>query len=179
MIITEEELRQVWKNGNGQIPSFPPGTRFTPSAQDFLNSIGATPGTSKTANQNIGATASPAKSDQEVILKASTGSRLIFTAQEVECYIQKGVSKIKIHSSVTLTDAAREFLRKAGIRLIPFTDDSPKLLQEIKNTSPANSYTDEALFNQIKSAVLARINGRVDEQLLDAILRKVLSEVRS
>ena len=36
MVITEAELREMWRDGRGSIPPFPPGTRFSPSAQDFL-----------------------------------------------------------------------------------------------------------------------------------------------
>jgi ethanolamine utilization cobalamin adenosyltransferase len=35
-IITEAELREMWQAGRGAIPTFPPGTRFTPAARDFL-----------------------------------------------------------------------------------------------------------------------------------------------
>ena len=35
-VITESELREFWKNGRGQLPSFPVGTRFSASAQDFI-----------------------------------------------------------------------------------------------------------------------------------------------
>jgi ethanolamine utilization cobalamin adenosyltransferase len=37
-ILTESELRELWQNGRGQLPSFPPGTRFSAAAQDFLKS---------------------------------------------------------------------------------------------------------------------------------------------
>jgi len=36
MIITESELRELWRDGRHALPAFPPGTRFSPSAQDFL-----------------------------------------------------------------------------------------------------------------------------------------------
>lgn len=36
MIVTESELRELWRDGKQALPSFPPGTRFTPAAQDFL-----------------------------------------------------------------------------------------------------------------------------------------------
>src|SRR5574341_1462326 len=36
MVITESELRELWRNGKGRLPAFPPGTRFSPSAQDFI-----------------------------------------------------------------------------------------------------------------------------------------------
>jgi ethanolamine utilization cobalamin adenosyltransferase len=36
-VFTESELRELWQNGRGQIPPFPPGTRFSAAAQDFLH----------------------------------------------------------------------------------------------------------------------------------------------
>src|SRR5690349_3226512 len=40
MVITESELREAWRNGHGALPSYPPGTRFTPAALDFLKDNG-------------------------------------------------------------------------------------------------------------------------------------------
>ena len=36
MVITEAELRELWRDGKNPLPPFPPGTRFSPAAQDFL-----------------------------------------------------------------------------------------------------------------------------------------------
>ena len=36
MLITEAELRELWRDGKNALPPFPPGTRFSPAAQDFL-----------------------------------------------------------------------------------------------------------------------------------------------
>ena len=36
MVVTESELREMWRDGRNQLPSFPPGTRFSPAAQDFI-----------------------------------------------------------------------------------------------------------------------------------------------
>jgi ethanolamine utilization cobalamin adenosyltransferase len=41
-IITEAELRELWQGGRGSIPPFPPQTRLTPSARDFINQWGIT-----------------------------------------------------------------------------------------------------------------------------------------
>ena len=35
-IVTESELRELWQNGRGRLPAFPPETRFSDSARDFL-----------------------------------------------------------------------------------------------------------------------------------------------
>src|SRR3989338_5852200 len=36
MFITEEELRELGRDGRNPLPLFPPGTRFSPAASDFL-----------------------------------------------------------------------------------------------------------------------------------------------
>jgi hypothetical protein len=36
MVVTEGELREIWRDGKNPFPIFPPGTRFTPAAQDFI-----------------------------------------------------------------------------------------------------------------------------------------------
>lgn len=36
MLLTEAELRELWRDGKNELPPFPPGTRLTPAAQDFL-----------------------------------------------------------------------------------------------------------------------------------------------
>ncbi len=36
MVITESELREMWRDGRNALPAFPTGTRFSPAAQDFL-----------------------------------------------------------------------------------------------------------------------------------------------
>lgn len=43
MIITESELRELWRNGWGELPPFPAGTRFSAAAQDFLKDHGLAP----------------------------------------------------------------------------------------------------------------------------------------
>ena len=42
MVITEIELRELWRDGRQTLPAFPPGTRFTPAARDFLKDHGLT-----------------------------------------------------------------------------------------------------------------------------------------
>lgn len=39
-VITEAELRELWQGGRGVIPPFPPDTRLTPSARDFVHQWG-------------------------------------------------------------------------------------------------------------------------------------------
>ncbi len=39
-VITESELREMWRDGKNPLPAFPPGTTFTPAALDFLRAHG-------------------------------------------------------------------------------------------------------------------------------------------
>ncbi len=39
-VITESELREMWRDGKNEIPAFPAGTSFTPAALDFLHAHG-------------------------------------------------------------------------------------------------------------------------------------------
>ncbi len=41
-VITEAELRELWRNGQETLPAFPAGVRFSAAAQDFLKSHGLT-----------------------------------------------------------------------------------------------------------------------------------------
>lgn len=172
MVITEAELRQAWQNGRGQVPAFPPGTRFTPAALDFLR-VWA-PGES----QMCGATqaAAPQVGIARRELKAPPGQRRIFTASDVPDLLAGGGLTLSVHPSVTITHAALEQLRKAGVRAIPCveTSSAPPETPPLPRAIP-RAGKDEELFNQVKEAVLARLDRPVDPTVLEAVLRKVLA----
>jgi hypothetical protein len=172
MIITEEELRQAWQNGRGQIPAYPPGTRFTPAALDFLKV--REPG----LIQACGATPGPAAGGERRELKAPPGQRLIFTAVEVGDLLAGGARTLIVHPSVTVTHAAQEQLRQAGVRVIPYVEPSGSAAAPVTAAPPlpqASAPVEDDLFRQARTAVLARLGRPVDPAVLDAVLRKVLS----
>jgi hypothetical protein len=166
MIITEEELRQAWRNGRGQIPAYPPGTRFTPAALDFLKL--REPG----VIQACGAKAGPTPGGERRELQAPPGQRLIFTAVEVAELLEGGARTLIVHPSATLTHAAQERLRQAGVRVIPYVEPSGPTA-----AAPAQVPAEDELFRQVRAAVLARLGRPVDPAVLDAVLRKVLAAV--
>jgi hypothetical protein len=172
MIITEEELRQAWQNGQGQIPAFPPGTRFTPAALDFLKA--REPGVIQ-ACSTTGAHPSQAVAERKE-LKAPPGQRLIFTTLDVPDLLAGGGSIFVVHPSVTLTHSALDKLRSAGVRVIPYVE--PSFIPPVSppDSAPHSSAgVDEELFRKVKEAVLARLGKPVDRAILDAVLRKVLA----
>jgi hypothetical protein len=167
MVITEEELRQAWQNGRGQIPSFPPGTRFTPAAQDFLKT--RAPG----ALQPAAAPAPARPAGPKRMLQAPPGQRLIFTAVDVADLMAGAGSTLVVHPSVTVTHAALELLRKAGVRVIPYVEPvEPAGAEPAPAVPPA---AEDETFRKVREAVLARLGRPVDPAVLDAVLRRVLA----
>ena len=168
MVITEEELRQAWQNGRGQIPSYPPGTRFTPAALDFLKNR---------APALLQACAAPAAAPIQGepgkrVLQAPPGQRLIFTAVDLAELMAGAGTTLVVHPSVTVTHAALELLRKAGVRVIPYVEPAEPAPEPAAPPVPAAE--DETL-RKVREAVLARLGRPVDPAVLDAVLRKVLA----
>jgi len=232
VIVTEEELREAWKNGRGALPEFPPGTRYTPAAKDFLASRAASsacakPGIADAAvfgagtergDSPIRATMAGASTAARMDLRAEGGKRLILTTDDLDDILRAAPSEIVIHPSATVTDAARERLGKAGIRLLPFVEKrkiaaedvahnassvstAPRAAlasapaarsgsvaaatteralctvraEESPQASKASRAASDELFLEAKKAVMQRLGARVDEAVVDAVLRRVIS----
>ncbi len=193
MIVTEEELREAWRNGRGELPDFPPGTRFTPSAKDFLTAIGV-----KEIRANRGAggirvdearapiPGAGAEAKDRVELRAEEGKRLILTSVDVDGLVLARPQTVVIHPNVTVTDAARERLRNAGIRLVPFVEKRPDptppgsrdTAAPAAGAAPGPRVEDaDELFLTAKKAILARLEGRADEALVEAVLKRVIASL--
>jgi len=172
MIMTEEELRQAWQNGRGRIPEFPPGTRFTPAALDFLRALGAAalPQAAPAAPQPRAAQAG------RVELQAPPGQRLVFTVADVPGLLEGSPAILSVHPSVTVTHAAQERLRGVGVRVIPWVEPT---VADARPVPPAAlpPGPDDALFLRVREAVLARLGRPVEPALLDAVLKRVLAEL--
>ncbi len=187
MIITEAELREAWDNGRGSLPDFPPGTRFTPSAKDFLAAHGPQAGAPHAPSAASPAPAPPCAAAADPArreLTSPTGMRLILTATDVDDLVAAGPITLVVHPNVTVTDAARERLGKAGIRILPWVEPRTAVplpaaplqaLPASAQASPAPAPAD--LAPRIKSAVMARLGGSVDEAVVDAVIRRVLASL--
>lgn len=198
MIITEAELREVWKNGHGTMPEIPPGARLTPAARDFLVTIGS----SAIANPQSVETGSVSNnvSGGSMELSASRG-RLILTSTDIDDILAAHPATLIVHPEVTITDVARDRLRNAGVRIIPFNGDKPVVQGPISHnmtaqppsamlaaqaragrteTAPQNSRNEQndETFNAVKKAVMAKLGGQVDVSLVDAVLKRVLGTLK-
>lgn len=168
MVITEAELRQAWQNGRGQIPAFPPGTRFTPAALDFLK-------VRPELLQACAAAPLPAPSGPRRVLQAPKGQRLIFTAVDVPELLAGAGATLVLHPSVTVTHAALELLRKAGLRVIPYVEPAGAAPDPAPAPAAPPRAAEEETLRKVREAVLARLGKPVDPAVLDAVLRRVLA----
>lgn len=213
MIFTEEELRQAWRNGSGVLPEFPPGTRFTPAALDFLSALGRRPGQSgsqsgkqpgKQPSSSILATGDGittldgmAPGGELVLQPLPDGQRLIITTCDLDGILAARPATVVVNTGVTVTDAAREILGKAGIRVTaapanPAANPATKpavapaatpIAAPAAAASPGAgadsagglSVDKQELLAAARAGVLQRLGNRADTAVVDAVLQKIVS----
>jgi hypothetical protein len=94
-------------------------------------------------------------------------AKIFYTERDIEDMHARGVTHIDVHDDVVLTDLARERAMKLGVwveRVRP-------------NARPADA-TETGLIDRVKAAVLAQLGERrVDPDLLDAVVRRVIGEL--
>ena len=208
MIFTEEELRQAWRNGSGVLPEFQPGTRFTPAALDFLSALGRRPGQTGKPPEGLnpaqvsarGGTAADdaiappegmAPGGELVLQPLPDGSRLIITTCDMDGILAARPATVVVNTGVTVTDAAREILGKAGIR-VTAAPAHPAAMTVAKPAAPASlgaasspgagagsasglSADRQELLAAARAGVLQRLGDRADPAVVDAVLRKIVS----
>jgi hypothetical protein len=108
--------------------------------------------------------------------------KTIYTEHDIDDMKARGVTSIDVTESVILTDLALERTLKHGIKINRIGGlTSPKATY-----SPSvNTYTysqeissDSGLKQKIKAAVLARLNGRVEETVLDATILRLMESMK-
>ncbi|HPH98519.1 MAG TPA: hypothetical protein PKW33_21060 [Anaerolineaceae bacterium] len=124
-MITEAELRELWQNGRGIIPSFPPGTRFSPSARDFLRDHQLTP-----VFEAGAALPGPASAPRPAALLFDPPAvrKTIYTEADIEELARSGSKSLLLNDAILLTELAKERAFRLG-----FT------LQREKSTPPSSA----------------------------------------
>lgn len=94
-------------------------------------------------------------------------AKTFYTERDIEDLHARGVTSIDVHDDVVLTDLARERALKLGMRLA-----------RVKPGAHPADAPNEVLVQRVKAAVLAALGGRrVDPELLDAVVRRVVAEM--
>ena len=134
--------------------------------------------------------------------------KTFYTEHEIEDLFKSGVTRLEMDDNMVLTGLAYEKAVRLGIQLdqnVELPSDAPMRPYISKSTSPSEfSRLDlqapmtsskpccdsaitasstpaplpEDLSARIKNAVIARLGSNVDQSLLDAIIRRVLNQVK-
>ncbi|MEW6716644.1 MAG: hypothetical protein AB1345_03945 [Chloroflexota bacterium] len=126
--------------------------------------------------------------------------KTFYTERDIEDLAKQGVSSLVITEDVVLTDLARDKARRLGIELLRDYDKPPsaperpyitKIVSPSATTpeqssspsteAPSRSPTTdtEGIHQRVRTAVLARLGDTVDPKLLDAIIRRVLENIKT
>lgn len=93
-------------------------------------------------------------------------AKTFYTERDIQDLLDRGVTALEINDDVVLTDVGRELALKHGLRLT-----RPSAAR------PADAATAE-LIHRVKAAVLARLGSEVDAKLLDAVVTRVVQNLK-
>ena len=117
--------------------------------------------------------------------------KTFYTDHEIEDMAKRGVTSLVVDDNVVLTDLARDKARRLGVELVrehdkpPSAPERPYIAKQVSSTSssprpaPAAPADKEELHQRVKAAVLARLGDGVDANLLDTVIRRVLSSINT
>lgn len=97
--------------------------------------------------------------------------KTFITEHDIQDLYTRGTRQLNVSDEVVLTDLAYERALKLGVEL--------KRGAASPATAPsASAANNSELARRVKTAVLARLGGTVDEKLLDAVIARVLAGVK-
>jgi hypothetical protein len=94
------------------------------------------------------------------------GKKVFYTERDIKDMADRGVTTLEVNDYVVVTDLGREMALKLNVRLVR------------AQASHAEDRSDAQLLHQVKAAVLARLGDQVDAALLDAVVAKVVNEIK-
>ena len=109
-------------------------------------------------------------------------AKIFYTERDIDDLKARGVDSIDITDNIIMTDLAVERAMKYGMKInrrelsAPQATYSPSV--NTYAAYPRESASDLELKQKIRSAVLAKLNGQVDERLLDAVITRVLAGMK-
>lgn len=113
-------------------------------------------------------------------------AKIFYTERDIDDLKARGVTSIDLTDNVVMTDLAVERAMKHGIKINRVEQSSPQAVYSpsvniyaaYPREAPREPASDTELKQKIKSAVLVRLNGQVDERLLDAVITRVLAGMK-
>jgi hypothetical protein len=113
-------------------------------------------------------------------------AKIFYTERDIDDLKARGMTSIDVTENVVLTDLAVERAFKHGMKINRVEQAAPQATYSPSvNTyaayareAPRETASDAELKQKIRSAVLAKLNGQVDERLLDAVITRVLAGMK-
>jgi hypothetical protein len=100
-------------------------------------------------------------------------AKTFYTEREIEDLYHRGVTVLDVDDNVVLTDLARDKALSLGIRLTR-VGASTKPAPSAAAPSPSQA----EIAAKVKAAVIARLGNNVDPALLDAVIARVLAQIK-
>ena len=111
--------------------------------------------------------------------------KIFYTERDIDDMKARGVTSIDVADNVVITDLALERAMKYDMRInraettsAPKATYSPSVNLYVSSVYEIAKPSDAELKQKIKSAVLAKLDGQVDAELLDAVITRVLTGVK-
>lgn len=112
--------------------------------------------------------------------------KIFYTERDIDEMNARGVKSIDVTDNIVLTDLALERAMRYEMKINRGDQSPPKATYSPSvNTYAAyeretrrETAFDAELKQRIKSAVLAKLDGQVDAALLDAVITRVLNEMK-
>jgi len=106
-------------------------------------------------------------------------AKTFYTEREIEDLYHRGVTVLDVDDNVVLTDLAQDKALSLGIRLNRVgaaTKPAPSKAASPAIAAPSPSQAEIAA--KVKAAVIARLGNNVDPALLEAVIARVLAQIK-
>jgi hypothetical protein len=113
-------------------------------------------------------------------------SKIFYTERDIDEMKARGVTSIDVSDHVVMTDLALERAMRYEIKVNRMEQPAPKatyspsvnLTASTVHTAVSRSYGHAGLRQRVKAAVLAKLEGQVDDALLNAVITRVLDGMK-
>ncbi len=112
-------------------------------------------------------------------------AKIFYTERDIDDLNARGVTSIDVTDNVVITDLALERAMRYDMKInrveassAPKATYSPSVNLYVSAVHETAKPSNMDLKQKIKSAVLAKLDGQVDETLLDAVITRVLSGMK-
>jgi hypothetical protein len=92
-------------------------------------------------------------------------SKTFYTERDIADMAERGETSLEVNDNIVLTDLARDEALKRGLRLV-------RAKQTVEDPAQAE------LIHRVKAAVIARLGEQVDAKLLDAVVTRVVQNLK-